>query len=411
MFKDDFKKANDSIHADEELINKVLALQDQGSYTRRKRVTSYIPAAAAAAVILSVSAAALPFMLERHDDGVISSETISGTAEPGISIASKGSAEEGSSAVPPERSSTENNNDTPQAESGSQARSMTEKNDNTAQSASSSASNSSQARSTIEKKDNTAQSASSSVSNGSQAAINTPVPVPTQPTEYSSQAARGSSPASDGDAYSVPRSYTLDTADNVGHSSQAAVTAVPDTAPVISSSVETVVLSMNSGAYEPNISESAYDGYASLGELSDTQWTYRDYFDYLGKTPDLSLPEDMRLIGHASDSLSSDEFLSEEFTMFTDEYGVPAFDNRIFAFEGSGDRYMSLQTTKDTSVAQIYLTDSNFTLSKIGRSYAVLIGSVEDCRGYMICNSVAYVINAHGLNETELKALLLSVSE
>jgi hypothetical protein len=218
-------------------------------------------------------------------------------------------------------------------------------------------------------------------------------------------------PASDGDSNTAPRSYTLDAADNADQMSQSVGTAASDTMPVISSSEEKVVLSMNSGAYEPNSYAGAYDGYASLGELSDTQWTYRDYFDYLGKTPILLLPDDLRLIGHTSDSFGSNEFLSEEFTMLTDEYGVPAFDNRIFAFEGSGDRYITLQTSKDTSTAQIYLTDSNFTLSKVGGSYAVLIGSVEDCRGYIICNSVAYTLNAHGLNEAELKELLLSVSE
>ena len=84
MFKDSFKAANDNIHADEELVNKVLALKNpekQIQLRRKKRFVSYIPAAAAAVIIVCGTAVSIPYLTKPHsDDGVIytaSSETTS----------------------------------------------------------------------------------------------------------------------------------------------------------------------------------------------------------------------------------------------------------------------------------------------------------------------------------------------
>lgn len=58
MFKDDFKAANNSIHADEALVNKVLALKNPENKIiprNKKRFTPYIPAAAAAVIVLCLS--------------------------------------------------------------------------------------------------------------------------------------------------------------------------------------------------------------------------------------------------------------------------------------------------------------------------------------------------------------------
>ncbi|MDO5398490.1 MAG: hypothetical protein Q4G33_11235, partial [bacterium] len=176
-------------------------------------------------------------------------------------------------------------------------------------------------------------------------------------------------------------------------------------------SEERVVLSMNTGAYAAAYSAAMPASVPFASEIGYAEWSYRDYFDYLGRMLSPALPSDFKLTEHDSVSITDEAFLSETFEMAVDEYGTPVFDNRIFVFDGSDGRYAGIQTSKDTSTAMTYLTDSNFTLSTIGSSYGVLIGTIEDCRAYMVCGNVSYVINAVGLNEDELKALLLSAAE
>ena len=78
MFKDDFKKANDSIHADEKLVERILS---QKPSKNRPEIywKKYAPVAAAAVVVLSTSIAILPKMLDDSTDGIIYS-TVSTSA-------------------------------------------------------------------------------------------------------------------------------------------------------------------------------------------------------------------------------------------------------------------------------------------------------------------------------------------
>ena len=64
MFEDEFKKANDSIHAGDELLEKVMRLKN------KKKITPYryVSAAAAAAVVISASAYALPRLMNKNTE-------------------------------------------------------------------------------------------------------------------------------------------------------------------------------------------------------------------------------------------------------------------------------------------------------------------------------------------------------
>ena len=73
MFKENFKAANDSIHADEKLIEQVLR---QKSVKKRRNLAKYYSVAAAAVVVVSVTAFTLPKMLDRDNSGVIEEHTV-----------------------------------------------------------------------------------------------------------------------------------------------------------------------------------------------------------------------------------------------------------------------------------------------------------------------------------------------
>lgn len=375
MFKENFKKANDSIHADEELVNKVLALK---KHRVRPRVMSYIPAAAAAVVVISVSVTALPIMLNRNDDtGVISSTTV--TEDSGM----HDKAENAQKADASEHTDTLSGNavqPTPAVyESAIKEKSSAKEN--------------------------------SAVKSD----MSTPVPYP--PTLKPYAVPKTETPVYNATEivepeYDVPAyNETVQPADtysvdlNIIDNDEGAVKQEE-----ISVTEERVILSMNSGAYEPEMGMQVYGQRAAFSTES-REWSYRDYFDYLGTVVSPVLPDDLKLIGHSAESVLSDDFLNERFFISVDDNGIPSFDNRIFAFSGDEGRYVSIQTSKDTSTAQVYLSDSNLSLSKVGESYAVLIGTTNDCRGYMICGGISYVINAQGLGEEELKPLLLSMAE
>ena len=82
MFKENFKAANDSIHADEKLIEQVL---QQKSVKKRRNFAKYYSVAAAAVVVVSVTAFTLPKMLDRDDSGVIEEHTVTqSTSDSGL---------------------------------------------------------------------------------------------------------------------------------------------------------------------------------------------------------------------------------------------------------------------------------------------------------------------------------------
>lgn len=411
MFKDKFKESNDSIHADEELINKVLALKNSENRTihHRKRIVSYIPAAAAAVLVISAAAASIPFMTKTNDDsGVIYENTVTESSDRSTEAADI-SPDNELPEVPESTKPVENDSKKPKNSSNS----------NTAPSVNSKSTAKSSNNNLVKNSNNSSSPKSSSNGNAAKSGSNTSQSSDTTESVSDSGATYGES----GYYETVPiEEYNLpsagnphseeipDNADNSGISKRAAKEVTPNKT-VPDTSEERVVLSMNAGAYAETRSAANSASLSLVSEIGYAEWSYRDYFDYLGRNLSPTLPSDFSFTGHSSDSLTDDTLLSETFEMAVDEYGTPVFDNRIFVFDGTDGRYAGIQTSKDTNTAMTYLTDSNFTLSKIGSSYGVLIGTIEDCRAYMVCDGVSYVINAVGLDEEELKTLLLSVAE
>ena len=386
MFKDKFREANDNIHADDELINKVLALKNPENriIRRKKRFVTYIPAAAAAVLLVSAAAASIPFISKTNNSDVIISEsTITDDSAASNKRAAGSNAAKDSSKknTPPEpnesagtvdaadRGSTPKQSSTPKQDSAPK-QSSTPKQENT----------SAQNNASADRADN-----------------------------------RESAPVIPSAEYELPsatEAYSIDLPDSAERPENADASDSQQPARMNTIPEERVVLSMNSGGYEPALKGTAAASAAlSLsGEVSFIEWTYVDYFDYLGKVLNPILPADLVLKGHKTSSITDKAFLEECFEIGINEYGTPVFDNKIFIFEGHSGRYVGIQTSRDTNAAMAYMTDSHYSLSKIGSIYAVLIGTTDSCRGYMISDGISYTITANGLNEDELKELLLSLA-
>ena len=166
-----------------------------------------------------------------------------------------------------------------------------------------------------------------------------------------------------------------------------------------------VVLHINSGtSISPMAAAEKYlGGELYYGELKYEDWTYSDYFSYIGTDFNWDIPADLSLMGHG------DDIYSEIISMAVDEYDVPAFDNMVFAYEGSGGRYLSIQTTRNANTAMNYLTDTNLVLSKVNDNDAVIIGNEQSWRCYMLFNGAAYTITGDNITTEELGQLLCSI--
>lgn len=401
MFKDSFKAANDNIHADEELVNKVLALKNpekQIQLRRKKRFVSYIPAAAAAVIIVCGTAASIPYLTKPHsDDGVIytaSSETTSpNTDNAAASAVPQNGGEQSANAA-----------DIPAVSSQQSAAADNTEKSLKIKSSSNAADNSAAALSATEPVKSAAQNRNSQLENS-----NPDTSAKAESSEFTYNLS-GSDVSDNPPAVSIDLPY-VSAKDADSGDEEVQSEAADAYAPILKKTEERVVLSLNEGAYASARSGSISET-AALALYADyVSWSYRDYFDYIGKYLNPVLPEDFVLIGHEAKSITDTAVLNETFYLTVDENGSPVFDNQIFGFEGNNNRYISIQTTKDISSAMTYLTDSSLSHSKIGDTYGVIIGTFDDCRCYMICNKTAYIINVRGLSENELKDLLLSIEE
>lgn len=406
MFKDKFREANDNIHADDELINKVLALKNpENRITRRKkRFVTYIPAAAAAVLLVSAAAASIPFISKTNNSDVIISEstiTDDSAASNKRAASSNAAKDRSKKNTPPEPNESAGTVDA--ADRGSTPKqSSTPKQDSAPK------------QSSTPKQDSSSKQSSTPKQSSSPKQENTPAQ--SNATASADRADnRESAPVIPSAEYELPsatEAYSIDLPDSAERPENADASDSQQPARMNTIPEERVVLSMNSGGYEPALKGTAAASAAlSLsGEVSFIEWTYGDYFDYLGKVLNPILPADLVLKGHKTSSITDKAFLEECFEIGINEYGTPVFDNKIFIFEGHSGRYVGIQTSRDTNAAMAYMTDSRYSLSKIGSIYAVLIGTTDSCRGYMISDGISYTITANGLNEDELKELLLSLA-
>lgn len=382
MFKDEFKEANDSIHASRELTDRVLGLRSR----QKIKLNYYIPAAAAAVVVLSTSIAVLPRMLNKDKDDVIYQvhEAYDEGARQGARVADAGVPE-----APPE------NTDGAHPDAAADKASA-ETNSKNAASAPIEKSAASPAR---------AKSASEILDEAAAAPNPIEKYVPYNPSEKSA-AARNDGSATDATERNAAENTAEEPAEEYSFSGEAPSASASRTAPEnIDSQTKNVVLNMNSASSASGMyAAKAYlGGELYSGDISYEEWTFGDYFDYIGTDFLWSIPDGLTLVGH------TDEIRGESLSMGVDEYGSPVFDNAVFAYEGDSGRWLSIQTTRSLNTVMTYLTDENLIKSKAGDIEAVLIGDAESWRCFCAANGTAYIISGDNISEEELGELLLSL--
>lgn len=369
IFKDDFKKANDSIHADDELLNKVLSLKPGN---KRFNPYKYIPAAAAAVFVLSTTAVILPKLMNHNDSGVIYESSVQyETPESNYGNTHSGVASENSK---PEKSPSVSSAPEPTLPASTPAASPKPSGLPAKQTSAPK-----QAPAAVKAPSATAEPVPET------AADNEQIPVTNEVVIHIPEES------------SLPEySITADKSENDEDISRNIKLLPPETK-------KSVVLSINYSGYEPEIAEfnsAAYDCEDIFNEYSAEDWDNNRYFEYLGFDlyEHLNLPEDFSCIA------------DEKITVMADKDGIPSFDNRIFPFDGNEGRYVTVMTSKNTMTARVYLSDEHYTLSSIYDIPAVIIGTEKGYRCYMICGSVSYVITADGLDEKELENMLVSLT-
>ena len=392
MFKDDFKKANDSIHADEKLVERILS---QKPSKNRPEIywKKYAPVAAAAVVVLSTSIAILPKMLDNSTDGIIYS-TVS-TSAPSEDFARSGimpysEPEPVQTEIPRAADERENSDD---------------KTDNKAETHQSdpivSPNAERQSSRSIAKVQSTYAPASVIQESGTYEEKSI--------SEESSASEENSADyyekRSEDDLNADTESYEF-FANNAQESEYSFSASERQSEPMSEKPKrDEVVLHINSGTtISPMAAAERYlGGELYYGDLKYEDWTYSDYFSYIGTDFNWDIPDDLSLMGHG------DDIYSEIISMAVDEYDVPAFDSMVFAYEGSGGRYLSIQTTRNANTAMNYLTDTNLVLSKVNDNDAVIIGNEQSWRCYMLFNGAAYTITGDNITTEELGQLLCSI--
>lgn len=392
MFKDDFKKANDSIHADEKLVERILS---QKPSKNRPEIywKKYAPVAAAAVVVLSTSIAILPKMLDNSTDGIIYS-TVS-TSAPSEDFARSGimpysEPEPVQTEIPRAADERENSDN------------KTDNKAETHQSAPIASPNAErQSSRSIAKVQSTYAPASVIQESGTYEEKSI--------SEESSASEENSDDSyekrSEDDLNADTESYEF-FANNAQESEYSFSASERQSEPMSEKPKrDEVVLHINSGTtISPMAAAERYlGGELYYGDLKYEDWTYSDYFSYIGTDFNWDIPDDLSLMGHG------DDIYSEVISMAVDEYDVPAFDSMVFAYEGSGGRYLSIQTTRNANTAMNYLTDTNLVLSKVNDNDAVIIGNEQSWRCYMLFNGAAYTITGDNITTEELGQLLCSI--
>lgn len=422
MFKDDFKKANDSIHADDELLQKVLSLKP---VQKRFNPYKYIPIAAAAVIVLSVTAAVFPTFINRGGDGVIEQYSVTSressndaSATPDNMFGKNGGLTEsspsknespspssttdtkssqkpksGSASAVPKESASPKKSDVPKTTARPENRTVPKATAAPKASVQTPYPHESINAAFAQDNKNVSDSATPSPQTGD---IFISVHQDSSPAEYYMEAEKSDNGSG---TYSQSGFYESSGENNGKDTSAAAAMAAQNG---LLQSKKSVVLSVNYTEYEPadTASQKIYDD-DIYKQYSTEEWDNDRYFEYLdfNVINALALPEDFKYIG------------SEMFTVNTDENGIPSFDNRIFPFEGENGRYVSVITSKNTLTADVYLNDKNYTLSSVYDIPAVVIGTEKGYRCYMVYKGISFVITAENINEEELTNILASIAE
>lgn len=396
-FRDEYRRVFDGIHASDELRRRVLEQGGAGVSRNIKkpafytRMRPYIAAATAAAAGLAIFAAVRQYDFEGGDDGVISETSVMQTEAPDRAAERSDSAKSGAEddAAPVSTPAAETKTaEAPSAGSSSARTRTTEE----------------LQREALEK-------------------YGAPTARPKLSAPESEKAAKAPETGSEsGGSYS----WTIEDTESAPKSSAETQPAAAEeaaenetlpraaqasggAAPALKSSAagRGIVLSMNSpSVYNAYAAETAnaYAAETYSAETSETTyevWSNEDYAEYLGAdvTEKASLPSDFEYIGGG------------ESGFMVDEDGDPVNDSKLYAFEGEGERYANIVTSRDTVYADTYLSDPELAKSDINGTDAVVFDMENGSyKCYMVYDEVSYVTDTEGMTETELSELLGSLA-
>ncbi len=405
MFKENFKAANDSIHADEKLIEQVL---QQKSVKKRRNFAKYYSVAAAAVVVVSVTAFTLPKMLDRDDSGVIEEHTVTqSTSDSGLfgrqgGIPSdKPHTPEAATPVPktsavPKTSSPQ----TPKPSTAPKAKSTPK-------------------ASTVPKAKSTPKTSTAPKTTAAPAAKVTPAPqaVTSTPKPAENNAVSGlPSYSFENDSVSEPiifESEPVQTQENAAEQKQENKKTASlkinslkalKAAPVMSGRTDDTEYSASSSA----VGASGGGGGASASkyaadiaeEYHSVEWDNAQYAEYLGYDlmKKIVLPEDFAYSG-------------DEKNVFTaNKDGSLLYDGKIYAYTGNDLRSVTAVTTKDTANVRGYINDTEYETSDICGVKTVIIQEEKGYECYMINNGISISVFTYGISEDELREILVSLT-
>lgn len=412
MFKENFKAANDSIHADEKLIEQVLR---QKSVKKRRNLAKYYSVAAAAVVVVSVTAFTLPKMLDRDNSGVIEEHTVTqSTGNSGLfgrhggTESGKPHTPEASTPVPktsavPKTSSPQ----TPKASTAPKAK-LTPKAKPTPKASTAPKAKSTPKTSTAPK---TTAAPAAKATTAPQAVTSTP-----EPAENNAVSGLPSY-SFENDSVSEPIIFESDSAqaqETVAKQKQentktaALKINVPKAvkaAPVMSERTDDTEYSVSSsaagggGAASGGASASKYA--ADIAEeYHSIEWDNKQYAEYLGYDlmKKIVLPEDFTYSG-------------DEKNVFTaNEDGSLSYDGKIYAYTGNDLRSVTAVTTKDTANVSGYIDGTEYETSDICGVKTVIIQEEKGYECYMINNGISISVFTYGISEDELREILVSLT-
>ncbi|MGN0181687.1 MAG: hypothetical protein ACI4DP_04655 [Candidatus Ornithomonoglobus sp.] len=163
-----------------------------------------------------------------------------------------------------------------------------------------------------------------------------------------------------------------------------------------------VILRMNSQSV---LAELMYE-IEPVSEDTDTEeeyhtekWDNQMYFDYLGIDiiNDLKLSDDMKYSG------------DNVYYFAVDANGRLKNDTRIFTFEGSEGRLVSVLTSRDTTFVDSILSSPEVMKSRISDIQVAAFQPDQAYYFYMKSNDVAYIITTEELDGQEIADLLFSI--
>lgn len=418
MFKENFKSANDSIHADEKLIEQVLR---QKSVKKRRNLAKYYSVAAAAVVVVSVTAFTLPKMLDRDNSGVIEEHTVTqSTGDSGLfgrhggTESGKPHTPEASTPVPktsavPKTSSPQ----TPKASTAPKAKLTPKAKPTPKAKLTPKASTAPKAKSTPKTSTapKTTAAPAAKATTAPQAVTSTPEPAENNAVSglpsYSFENDSVSEPIIfESDSAQAQETVTKQQQENTKTAAlKINVLKAVKAAPVMSERTDDTEYSVSSsaagggGAASGGASASKYA--ADIAEeYHSIEWDNKQYAEYLGYDlmKKIVLPEDFTYSG-------------DEKNVFTaNEDGSLSYDGKIYAYTGNDLRSVTAVTTKDTANVSGYIDGSEYETSDICGVKTVIIQEEKGYECYMINNGISISVFTYGISEDELREILVSLT-